>query len=109
MGRTVTVRRPYSTETTYDFTAFMSASVSSLDVISAIGMENSAGTFAAHALQNPDSATTKERDGATIATICKLNDGSTPSPVTPGTSTSGVNGHGYGFGLVIAVIVGMMF
>merc|ERR1712228_829549 len=50
--RTVTVRRPYSTESTYDFTAFMSASVSSLDVISAIGMENSAGTFAAHALQN---------------------------------------------------------
>jgi len=37
--RTVTLIRPYSTDSTYDFTSFMSAETSSLGLISALGME----------------------------------------------------------------------
>lgn len=108
--RTVTFRRPYNHADTYDFTAFMSASSKSLDVISARGMTNSAGTFAMHNIQNPDAPTQKERDGASIGTVCDYDDGSTPSPVTPGSSTSGANGRNYVcvFGIVVACIVGIL-
>lgn len=110
--RTVTFRRPYNHADTYDFTAFMSASSKSLDVISARGMTNSAGTFAMHNIQNPDAPNEKDRDSGSIGTVCQLEDGSTPSPVTPGSSTSGANdGRNcvlYAFGVVGACIVGIL-
>ena len=107
--RTVTFRRPYAFGQTYDFTMFMSGQTTSLDIISAIGMEDSRGTFGMHNTQNPDAPNEKDRDGSVIVTVCDYDDGSTPSPLDPSGPDSGGYMNGYGFGLIMAAIVGMFW
>lgn len=91
--RTVTLIRPYSTDETYDFTAFMSATDNSLGIISALGMDTN------WPMKH------MEKASKTITTSCSV-DGSTPSPVVAPGPGDGSNGNMYAYllGLVISII-----
>jgi len=100
--RTIEIYRPYNpSDDTFDFTDFMDATDTSLDIISAIGLD--ADLTLGHSTVNDDNVVNSDNRGfTTIVTQC--SDGSTPSPVTPGDNTgSGANA----ISCMVAVLAGV--
>ena len=103
--RVITIYRAYAPSSdTYDFTAFMDATTSSLDIISAIGLSDTLAD--GHSTFNDDNGVnTDNRAFATIFTACSAIGGATPSPVTPGDgSGSGANT----LSCLVAVVAGVV-
>merc|ERR1712129_296477 len=91
--RLITIYRPYApSDDVYDFTEFMDATASSLDVISAIGLSDTLSEGHSITSDGGDVTITDNRGSGTFYTSCSEVGGSTPSPVTPGDgSGSGAN------------------